>query len=127
MRWSIKSHCWTSNSSRMKTSVSTMVLEHIYFPTYTASQIEVYRPESLDSVGFRRFHRSRIPDPKNYGFVQCLLTQSLSFPVGNGWKSPKNFLHVLAQNTVSAGIHFWRPPAETAGFSALSDRSPRFL
>ena len=104
-----------------------MVPEHIYFLTYTASQIEVYRPESLDSVGFRRFHRSSIPDPKNYGFVQCLPTKSLFFPVGNGRKSLENFLHVLAQNTGSTDIHFRRPPAETASFSELSDRFPRLL
>ena len=104
-----------------------MVLENTYFLTYTASPIEVYRPESLDSVGCRTYHRSSSPDPKNYEFVQCLPTKSLFFQVGNGWKSLENFLHVLAQNTASTGIHFWRPPAETAGFSELFDRFPRFL
>ena len=104
-----------------------MVPEYTYFLTYTASQIEVYRPESLDFVGFRRFHRSSIPDPKNYGFVQYLPTKSLFFPVGNGRKSLENFFHVQAQNTGSTDIHFRRPPAETACFSELSNRFSRLL
>ena len=104
-----------------------MVPQHTYFLNCTAFQIQVYRVGSLDSVGFRRFQRSSIPDPKNYGFVQCLSIKSLFFPVGNGLKSLKNFLHGLAQNTASIGTRFQRPSAETAGFSELSDRFSRLL